>query len=228
MCGHISAIQAFRTRVARTFRQPNRSCPWFRPRFDRTSPRIAPFPRISADRLFGSLRFHESRPAKPWLRGFCADGWTRSGEHGICAPMDGHQGDPSEILRPRPDRPRSSCPQWLGGNGTGGRAGRSSAVLPVLSCRPMPGPRPITEFRLTDHALFEMGRRQITETEIATVLRAPEQVELARPGRAVYQSRLEYGEARDLYLLRVFVDLGRQPAAVVSAYRTSKIRKYWR
>ena len=87
---------------------------------------------------------------------------------------------------------------------------------------------PITEYRLTDHAKFEMERRQITETEIAQVLYAPEQAEMARPGRAVCQSRVELGEPSNTYLLRVFVDIDRRPAEVVTVYRTSKVEKYWR
>jgi hypothetical protein len=31
-----------------------------------------------------------------------------------------------------------------------------------------------------------------------------------------------------VYLLRVFVDIDRRPAEVVTAYRTSRIEKYWR
>jgi hypothetical protein len=31
-----------------------------------------------------------------------------------------------------------------------------------------------------------------------------------------------------MFLLRVFVDVDRQPLEVVTAYRTSKIEKYWR
>jgi hypothetical protein len=30
-----------------------------------------------------------------------------------------------------------------------------------------------------------------------------------------------------MYLVRVFVDVDRDPAEVVTAYRTSKISKYW-
>ena len=30
------------------------------------------------------------------------------------------------------------------------------------------------------------------------------------------------------YLVRLFVDVDRAPAEVVTAYRTSKIEKYWR
>ncbi len=87
---------------------------------------------------------------------------------------------------------------------------------------------PITEYRLTDHAQLEMKRRQITEAEVAQVLSAPEQTEEVRPGRVVCQSRVEFGVPARLYLLRVFVDIARRPAEVVTVYRTSRIEKYWR
>jgi hypothetical protein len=50
---------------------------------------------------------------------------------------------------------------------------------------------PPFEHRITDHARFEMERRGISEAEIVRVLSAPEQSDLVRPGRAVYQSRIE-------------------------------------
>jgi hypothetical protein len=43
-------------------------------------------------------------------------------------------------------------------------------------------------------------------------------------GRAAV--RLEVAGKR--YLVRVFVDVDRSPAEVVTVYRTSKIEKYWR
>jgi hypothetical protein len=86
----------------------------------------------------------------------------------------------------------------------------------------------IAEYRLTDHAQLEMKRRNITEEEIAQVLSAAEQIEPVRPGRVIYQIRFERGEPAKTYLLRVFVDVDRQPPEVVTAYRTSKIDKYWR
>jgi len=59
------------------------------------------------------------------------------------------------------------------------------------------------------------------------VLTAPEQrIELG-PGRAVLQSRIADVAGR-AFLLRVFVDVERRPAEVVTAYRTSKVAKYWR
>ena len=86
----------------------------------------------------------------------------------------------------------------------------------------------VSEYRFTAHARAEMLRRQITEAEVAQVLSAPEQVEEARPGRLVCQSRIGHGQPLRTYLLRVFVDIDRQPAEVVTAYLTSKIEKYWR
>ncbi len=41
----------------------------------------------------------------------------------------------------------------------------------------------ISEYRLTDHARFEIKRRQITEAEIDQVLSTPEQVVIVRSGR---------------------------------------------
>ena len=86
----------------------------------------------------------------------------------------------------------------------------------------------ITAYRLTDHARLEMKRRQITEAEVARVLSAPEQTEAVRPGRVVCQSRVEFGMPVRVYLLRVFVDVDRRPAEVVTAYRTSRTVKYGR
>ena len=92
----------------------------------------------------------------------------------------------------------------------------------------MPELMPITKYKLTDHARHEMARRQINEAEIAKVLAVPEQTQIVRVGRAVYQSRLEMGDPPKTYLLRVFVDVDRKPVEVVTAYRTSKIEKYRR
>jgi hypothetical protein len=71
-----------------------------------------------------------------------------------------------------------------------------------------------------------MERRGIDEAIVRRILAAPEQREAVRPGRDVLQSRIEVDGTT--YLVRVVVDIDRQPAEVVTAYRTSKIDKYWR
>ena len=85
---------------------------------------------------------------------------------------------------------------------------------------------PIGDYVSTPHVAFEMHRRGIDETTVRQVLAQPEQREVVRPGREVLQSRLEF--EGQIYLVRVFVDIDRVPPQVVTAYRTSKIEKYWR
>ncbi len=87
---------------------------------------------------------------------------------------------------------------------------------------------PIDDYILTDHARAELSRRGLSEAIIHVILSAPEQRCAVRPGRVVLQSRLPFGESATMSLVRVFVDIDRRPAEVVTVYRTSKIEKYWR
>lgn len=89
-------------------------------------------------------------------------------------------------------------------------------------------PNPITDFVITAHAAMELERRGLSEEMIRRVLTNPEQGEDVRTGRIVLQSRVNMGQPAKEYLVRVFVDSDRRPAEVVTAYRTSKISKYWR
>jgi hypothetical protein len=92
----------------------------------------------------------------------------------------------------------------------------------------MPSLEPILDFMFTEHALFEMARREISEEDIRDVLANPEQTEVIRAGRAVFQARRMMNEPSKLYLLRVFIDINTNPPYIVTVYRTSKIEKYWR
>ena len=47
-------------------------------------------------------------------------------------------------------------------------------------------------------------------------------------GRIVLQSRVPMDVPERLFLVRVFVDTDRRPPEIGTAYRTSKIEKYWR
>ena len=85
---------------------------------------------------------------------------------------------------------------------------------------------PVVEYSISPHAAFEMERRGVDEAVVRRVLGAPEQRENVRLGRDVLQSRIEVD--KKAYLVRVFVDVDRRPAEVVTAYRTSKMGKYWR
>jgi len=87
---------------------------------------------------------------------------------------------------------------------------------------------PLGEFVITDHCRFEMERRGISEAEVSSTLGAPDQTEEPRSGRCVYQKKTTGPKEGKVYLLRVIVDVDRKPAEMVSAYRTSRIAKYWR
>ena len=86
---------------------------------------------------------------------------------------------------------------------------------------------PVTDFIITPHAAFEMQRRGVTSEIVDSVLAKPEQRLGVRTGRIVLQSRIGMGLPERVYLVRVFVDVDRVPAEIVTVYRTSKIEKYW-
>jgi hypothetical protein len=86
----------------------------------------------------------------------------------------------------------------------------------------------VTNYVITEHALFEMKRRLLGEDVVRAILRSPQQTIDVRSGRIVLQSIVLMGAAGQEYLVRVFVDIDRDPAEVVTVYRTSKIGKYWR
>ena len=86
-------------------------------------------------------------------------------------------------------------------------------------------PESIGDFIITDHAVFEMERRNISVEVVKQVLLKPEQRIVLRKDREVFQSRLRVEGSH--YLYRVIVDVDRKPMEVVTVYRTSRIEKYW-
>ena len=66
------------------------------------------------------------------------------------------------------------------------------------------------------------------EAIILRIARAPEQVIPVRPGREIRQSKAIVPPGGSEYLVRVVVDVALNTAEIVTAYRTSKIKKYWR
>lgn len=71
-----------------------------------------------------------------------------------------------------------------------------------------------------------MQRRGIGREVVLQVIAGPEQTADVRPGRVVLQSRV--AQEGKIYLVRIFVDVDRRPAEVITVYRTSKLSKYWR
>lgn len=86
--------------------------------------------------------------------------------------------------------------------------------------------RPLMRYVLTDHARSQMIRRQVPAHLVEAVMSDPEQRFEVRGGRHVLQSRFRLADG--LYLFRVFADVDRDPAEVVTVYRTSRVTRYWR
>ena len=78
--------------------------------------------------------------------------------------------------------------------------------------------------QISGHARFEMQRRGITDGDVEAVVRKPGQVLTAKKGRQVFQSKV--GPAGHL-LLRVVVKDEPAAYAVITAYLTNKVAKYW-
>jgi hypothetical protein len=83
------------------------------------------------------------------------------------------------------------------------------------------------KFRLSRHVKEEMDRRSIPLNLLKSVLEGPQQVISERGGKKAYQSQLDFGGGK-IFLVRAIVDERVDPPIVVTAYRTSKITKYWR
>ena len=81
-------------------------------------------------------------------------------------------------------------------------------------------------FHFSKHVLEELEERQIPRMLVERVLESPEQKTSVLDNINCYQSRVEISGKQ--YVVRVLVNDTVQPPVVVTAYRTSKIRKYWR
>ena len=80
-------------------------------------------------------------------------------------------------------------------------------------------------FRFSNHARKEVRRRGIPQALVEMVLAEPEQKTPEYGTIICYQSRVTIDSRT--YLLRVMVEEAKQPPVVVTAYRTSRIEKYW-
>ena len=81
--------------------------------------------------------------------------------------------------------------------------------------------------RLSRHAIEEARRREIPLDLLESVIARPEQIVTLGATLAVYQSRTT-DPAGKVYLIRAIVSTAAAPGTVLTVYRTSRIRKYWR
>jgi hypothetical protein len=82
-------------------------------------------------------------------------------------------------------------------------------------------------FKLSRHAREEMERRSISLPLLESVMDDPQQIVVERENLKAYQSVVDIAE-KGSFLRRIIVDDAAEPPMVVTAYKTSKISKYWR
>lgn len=76
----------------------------------------------------------------------------------------------------------------------------------------------------TQHARSQAVDRSISGDLVESILSDPDSVSEIRPGRIVAQGPA--GDEAKAYLVRVVVDVDRDPPEIVTVYRTSKLAKY--
>ncbi|WP_099240494.1 DUF4258 domain-containing protein [Synechococcus sp. BDU 130192] len=83
------------------------------------------------------------------------------------------------------------------------------------------------EFILSHHALEESKKRGISLELVESVLDNPQQIFKQNETITVYQSQVIFDNGKK-YLIRIFMNTTVDPKKIVTLYRTSQIKRYWR
>jgi hypothetical protein len=82
------------------------------------------------------------------------------------------------------------------------------------------------DYTISKHANEEMLRRKIELEQVESLMRHPDQIVEAHGGLVCYQClSLKDGSP---CLLRAIINEAENPKKVVTIYRTTKIKKYWK
>jgi len=79
---------------------------------------------------------------------------------------------------------------------------------------------------LSHHAKEQLLARGILESDIWDVIRNPQQTSKAGTDKIIFQSILTSVDGKE-YLIRVCVNVVKNPKWVITVYKTSKIHKSW-
>jgi hypothetical protein len=81
------------------------------------------------------------------------------------------------------------------------------------------------QYILTKHASLQIKRRKIPKAKVDDVINNPGQI-VEDADFYIYQSIIEENQ-NNKYLLRIFVKRNEKPLKIITAYKTSKIKKYY-
>jgi len=82
-------------------------------------------------------------------------------------------------------------------------------------------------FIFSNHAIEQIQRRNIDSKDIDIAMLRPDQMltDTENPEITIYHSLLK--ENDQMFLLRVFVNVVKQPNVIITLYKTTKIQKYY-
>ena len=83
------------------------------------------------------------------------------------------------------------------------------------------------KLKFSKHALEQMEQRGISEDIVLEITGSPQQAIPDGLERMVYQSIKYFEKDKKEFLVRVIVNIIKQPNLIITVYRTSKIEKYW-
>ncbi len=81
--------------------------------------------------------------------------------------------------------------------------------------------------QFSDHALERMRSRNLTTDQIKNAIKNPDEHFHNQIGKVVHKIQND-DESQEKYLLRIFYKEEEDRIIIISAYRTSKIEKYWK
>ena len=81
----------------------------------------------------------------------------------------------------------------------------------------------MAEVRISNHAREQMKDRGITEEMVLGIISSPQQIIPQGPEKVIYQSVKYFEEEKRNFLVRVFVNIIKQPNLVITVYRTSTL-----
>ncbi|HEU4760327.1 MAG TPA: DUF4258 domain-containing protein [Dehalococcoidia bacterium] len=102
------------------------------------------------------------------------------------------------------------------------------AVVETIGCSIVEEALGVALIQFTAYAEARIQRRRLSKELVLMVLDAPEQVIEEDDERMVAQSRLTDANSGQQRLLRVVYEQHEDQKIVITAYETSKMRKYWR
>ena len=79
-------------------------------------------------------------------------------------------------------------------------------------------------YRYSKHADEQISKRSISKEKVADVIAEADKIIIYDSCLKVYQK--VYDENGNRYLYRIFVNICKKPALIITAYKTSKIEKY--